>query len=131
VPPTQVTVALSPAARTVTVGNTGTLTAIINIAQLTNTIVTLTSADPATVTVPPSVTILAGQTSAPFNVTGVQVGGPITITATLPPSFNAPPATSAVTVVPVAAAQVPTLSGWALIALGLSLALVGLYFVKR
>jgi hypothetical protein len=129
--PTQVTIALSPASRTILVGTTGTLTAIINITQSTDTIVTLTSADPATVSVPASVTILANQTSAQFQATGVALGGPVTVTATLPPSFNAPPATSAVSVVAVPAAEVPTLSAWALLLLAAALALIGLIFAKR
>jgi hypothetical protein len=129
--PTQVTIALSPGARTIVVGAGGNFTAIINIAQGTPTVVTLTSANPSIVTVPPTVTIPAGQTSAPFTATGVTVGGPVTITATLPASFNATPATAAATVVPAVAAAVPTLSGWAMMVLALSLAMIGLWFMKR
>ncbi len=129
--PTQVTVLLSPSSRTIVVGTNGSLSVTINIAQGTNTIVTLTSGNPGIVTVPPTVTILAGQTSAPFTATGVAVGGPVVVTAALPASFNAPPATSNVNVVDAPAAEVPTLSAWALIAMGFALALTGLFFVKR
>jgi len=129
--PTQVTIALSPSSRTLLVGTSGNLTAIINITQSTDTIVTLSSADPATVSVPASVTILAGQTSAPFQATGVALGGPVTVTAALPPSFNAPPATASVTVVAAPAATVPTLSVWALLLLAAALALIGLILARR
>lgn len=129
--PTQVTIALSPGARTVVVGTNGSLTAIINIVQASDTIVTLTSGNPSIASVPPTVTIPAGQTSAPFTVTGVTVGGPITITATLPPSFNASPATASITVVDAPAAAVPTLSFWALLAFGLALAVTGWLVANR
>src|SRR5205807_2589476 len=56
--PTQVTIALSPPSRTIFVGNTGQYTATINIAQATDTVVTLSSANPSIATVPATVTIL-------------------------------------------------------------------------
>jgi hypothetical protein len=129
--PTQVTIALSPPNRIVVVGTTSNMTAVINIAQPTDTIVTLTSSNPAVASVPATVTILAGATSAIFQVTGVAIGGPVTITATLPASFGATPATASVTVIAAPAATVPTLSTWALMLLAVMLAAVGFLVSKR
>ncbi|HYX19692.1 MAG TPA: Ig domain-containing protein, partial [Thermoanaerobaculia bacterium] len=116
--PTQVTVALSPPSRTIVVGTNGSLSVTINITQSTDTIVTLSSANSGIVSVPASVTILANQHSASFSASGVTLGGPVTITATLPPSFNAAPATSAVTVIAPPAAAVPTVSVLGLAVIG-------------
>lgn len=128
--PTQVTITLSPPSRQVVVGSTATETATINITQSTDTIVTLVSGDTTIATVPATVTILAGQHSATFQVTGVAVGGPVTITATLPPSFNAVPATASITVVNAAAAAIPTLSGWMLALMAAMLAAVAVLLMK-
>lgn len=127
--PTQVTITINPPTRQIVVGSAGNLTVTINIAQGTDTIVTLTSSDPTIATVPATVTILAGQTSASFQVNGVAVGGPVTITATLPPSFNAQPATASVTVV-AAVLTIPTLSGWMLALLAGALAAVGILLTR-
>ncbi|HEX4439517.1 MAG TPA: putative Ig domain-containing protein [Thermoanaerobaculia bacterium] len=129
--PTQVTIALAPPARLVVVGNSSNFTASINIPQSTDTIVTLTSSNPSIATVPATATILANQTSVIFTVNGVALGGPITVTATLPPSFGATPATASVTVVAAPAATVPTLSTWALILLAAALAAAGSLLSKR
>jgi hypothetical protein len=129
--PTQVTIALAPPARLVVVGNSSNFTASINIPQSTATIVTLTSSNPSIATVPATVTILANQTSAIFTVNGVALGGPITVTATLPASFGATPATASVTVVAAPAATVPTLSTWALMLLATALAAAGFLLSKR
>jgi hypothetical protein len=128
--PTQVTIALAPPSRSIVVGSSATETATINIAQPTDTIVTLTSSDTTLATVPATVTILANQHSATFQITAVAVGGPVTITATLPPSFNAVPATATVTVVAVQAAAIPTLSGWMLALMAAMLAAVAILLMK-
>ena len=128
--PTQVTIALAPPSRQVVVGSSATETATINITQSTDTIVTLVSGNTAIVTVPATVTIPANQHSATFQVTGVAVGGPVTITATLPPSFNAVPATASITVVNAAAAAIPTLSGWMLTLMAALLAAVAVLLMK-
>jgi hypothetical protein len=128
--PTQVTITLSPPSRQVVVGSTATETATINITQATDTIVTLVSSDTTIATVPATVTILAGQHSATFQVTGVAVGGPVTITATLPASFGAVPATASITVVNAAAAAIPTLSGWMLTLMAALLAAVAVLLMK-
>lgn len=91
---------------------------------------TLTSSNPAIASVPPTVTILANQTTANFVVTAVAVGGPVTITATLPPSFGAVPATASIRVVAVATAAVPTLSGWMLALLAGMLAAIGILLAR-
>ena len=127
---TQETITITPSARTIVVGNNGTLTVTINIAQSTDTIVTLTSSNPAVASVPATVTILANQTSASFLVNGVAVGGPVTITAALPPSFGAVPATASVTVVAQAAAAIPMLNGLALAILAALLAAAGILLAK-
>ena len=129
--PTQVTIALSPPSRTIVVGANGNLTATINIAQSTDTIVTVTSSNPGIASVPVTVTILAGQTSATFPANGISVGGPVTITATLPASFGATPATASVIVVAVAAATVPTLSAGMLMLLAGLLAAAGFLVSRR
>jgi hypothetical protein len=129
--PTQVTIALAPPARVILVGTNGNLTATINIAQPTDTIVTLTSSNPAIASVPATTTILAGQTSSIFTASGVSVGGPVTITASLPPSFGATPATSSVTVIAAPAATVPTLSVWAMTLLVIALAAAGYLLSRR
>ncbi|MDZ4719868.1 MAG: hypothetical protein SH847_15570 [Roseiflexaceae bacterium] len=100
-------ITLTPASSSIKVGGTQTLTAAISQAQATNTIVTLASATPATVSVPASVTILTGQTSATFSATGVAVGGPIDITATLPVAYASRTATATVTVTAVGVALTP------------------------
>jgi hypothetical protein len=129
--PTQVTVALSPPARTIVVGSNGSLSVTINITQSTDTIVTLSSANPGIVSVPATVTILANQHSATFNANGATIGGPVTITATLPPSFNATPATAAVTVIAVPAAVVPTVGTVGLVLLGILLAAAAILLLRR
>ena len=53
----------------------------------------------------------------------------MTITATLPPSFNAQPATASVTVVE-AVLTIPTLSGWMLALLAGALAAVGILLTR-
>jgi hypothetical protein len=129
-PPTQVTEQLVPASRTIVVGSIATETVIINHPQAADVIVTLTSSDPTIASVPASITIPANATSATLQVTGVAIGGPVTLTATLPPSFNAPPATASVTVVAVQAAAIPTLSGWMLALMAAMLAAVAVLLMK-
>ncbi len=128
--PTQVTITITPPSRTIFVGGTATMTVRINIPQPTDTIVTLTSSNPGIASVPPTVTILANQTTANFIVTAVSIGGPVTITATLPVSFGAVPATATVTVIAQVVATIPTLSGLALALLAVLLAAGGVLLAK-
>jgi uncharacterized protein (TIGR03437 family) len=91
--------ALSPGTLELQPGGNGTLTVSISTSQATDTVVTLALSNTGFVSVPPSVTIPAGATSAVFIATGVAVGGPVTITATLPPSQGGATATATVNVV--------------------------------
>ena len=129
----QVNLTISPNALTTTSpGGTISYTVTISVAQGSNTIVTLTSGNPAVVTVPATVTILAGQTTATFSATGVSVGGPVVITAALPASFNAPPATAYASVGgAAAAAPVPTLGAMALMLLAAALAIGGALLLRK
>ena len=79
--PPQVT-ELVPATLSVVQGATGQLTVRINAAQPTNTIVPLTNSSVTMLDVPTTVTIPAGLTEAPIQVTGLALGT-ATVTATL------------------------------------------------
>ena len=91
--PPQVT-ALIPTTLAVVQGATGSLTLRINAAQPTNTIVPLTKSSATILDVPLTVTIPAGFTEAPVQVTGLTMGT-ATVTATLNGTV-----TSTITVVP-------------------------------
>ncbi|MGH9443467.1 MAG: putative Ig domain-containing protein [Thermoanaerobaculia bacterium] len=122
----QTNLTISPTAlQTIVVGGMVTYTVTISNPQKTDTVITLTSSDPSIGTVPASVTILADQTTATFNATGVAPGGPITITASLPGGFEAPPATDFLVVVQGQVVSVPTLGGFGLLLLGLAVAAAG------
>jgi N-acetylneuraminic acid mutarotase len=99
---------LAPASQSIVVGATGTLTATISAPQATATAVTLTSSNPSIASVPSSVTIAAGETSASFVATAVAVGGPVTISATLPAELGGATATAQVTVTGITVALNPT-----------------------
>src|SRR6266571_348215 len=92
-PPT--VTSLTPGTLTITQGGSGTLTVTISAAQPTNTVVALTSTDPGIAFVPSTVTVLAGQTSAPITVSANTPG-----TAQIAASLNGTSATSTVTVTP-------------------------------
>ncbi|MGH3755678.1 MAG: beta strand repeat-containing protein, partial [Pseudonocardiaceae bacterium] len=91
IPPAPVAVSLLPPTQSIQQGANGTLTFTINAAQLTDTIVPLTNSNAAVLQVPSSVTVPAGQTSAPITVTGLTPGtatvsatlGGVTVTATV------------------------------------------------
>jgi RHS repeat-associated protein len=74
--------ALMPATLDVVQGATGQLTLRINAAQQTDTVVPLTTGSATILTVPPSVTIPAGFTETPIQVTGLTLGT-ATVTGTL------------------------------------------------
>lgn len=82
-PPPPAVISLLPSPLPLVVGAHGTLTVTLNAAQLTNTEVSLSVDQPSLLHVPASVTVPAGQTSAPFTVTGLAVG-----TATVTASLN-------------------------------------------
>ena len=81
-PPPPAVVSLLPSPLPVVVGANGTLTVTLNAGQLTNTEVSVTVTPSTLVQVPAIVTVPAGQTSAPFTVTGLAVGN-ATVTASL------------------------------------------------
>ena len=99
--PAPPTLSLGPSSQSIVVGSNATITATLSEAQATDTVVTLGAAAlqalDAIVTVPASVTILASQTSATFQVTGVGVGS-ATITGTLPADLGSGTASAQVTV---------------------------------
>jgi uncharacterized protein YjdB len=66
--------ALSPKSKEIEVGSQGTFTAILNAAAPTDTTITLASTNSAVATVPASIVISAGSTSASFKVTSVAIG---------------------------------------------------------
>jgi len=67
-------VSLTPPASQLTLGATTSLTVTISAAQVGPTVVTLSSTPTGLVTVPPSVIVPAGQTTASFTVTSVALG---------------------------------------------------------
>lgn len=77
-------VTVTPASQSVVVGGNVTFTATLSAAQAADVTLALSSANGTVATVPATATILANQTTATFAATGVGVGGPVAITATLP-----------------------------------------------
>lgn len=92
VPP--LSVSLSPGSRTITAGDKERLTATLSSAAATSTTISLSSNNTVVATVPSSVVIPAGSTSASFDVAGLTIGS-ARITATL----GASSATSNISVV--------------------------------
>lgn len=86
---------LQPSTETITQGATGTLTVTISAARSANTTVALTSSTPGIASVPATVTVPAGQTSAPIAVSANTPG-----TAVITASLNGTSATSTITVTP-------------------------------
>ncbi len=111
----EASLALTPPSLELQPQATGTMTVTISAAQTTALTVSLSSSNTAVATVPQSVQIPSGSGSASFTVTAVAIGGPITITASLPPSQGGASATSMVTVSAsnrfIQAASVSTASG--------------------
>lgn len=98
---------LSPGSQPVEAGSSGQLAIDTGTRLLANTSVTLSSSDPATVSVPPSVTVIAGTRFAFFLVSALSPGT-ATITASLPPSAGGDTATAEVTVTEVPNCPVPS-----------------------
>jgi len=80
---TGTTVTLSPAAKSIHPGDTVALTASVDLPVLADTIIALAAAPSNGGTLPASVTIPAGQTSATFNFVDTATSGNVVITATL------------------------------------------------
>jgi len=115
-PPTVTT--LAPATLTVTQGASGTLTVSISSAQTTGVQVALASDNPAAASVAASVTVPAGQVSAPVQVTGVAPGS-----ASITASLNGSSASSQVTVHAVPPTVVSLLPALSTVNLGASTAI--------
>ncbi len=75
------TISLSPATQSIPIGGKGALTATLSTALPADISLALNSSNPGVASVPPSLNLPAGQTITTFDVTGVTVGGPVTITA--------------------------------------------------
>lgn len=86
IPP--LTITLAPPSGSVNEGSTLLMTANLSNPVSSATVVTLSSSNTAVATVPASITVQSGQSSAQFNVTGVGIGS-TTITATLPNTNSA------------------------------------------
>ncbi len=91
-------ISLSPNPLNVVAGYIGSMFVAINPAQSTSTTITLTSSNPAVASAPNTLEIPANATVL-FSVRGVSVGGPVTITATLPPALGGGSATATVNVI--------------------------------
>lgn len=92
-------VAVTPDAATIVVGGPAqVMTLTVWASQASDTIVTLTSSAPGIASVPATATIAAGAVSTTFDVTPVSLGGPVTITATLPAGLGGGQATATITV---------------------------------
>lgn len=92
-------VALSPSVLELQAGSSTTLTVSISARQTQAITVSLASSNATIASVPSTVTILANATSADFTLTGVNPGGPVTITATLPPAQGGAISTATVNVI--------------------------------
>jgi hypothetical protein len=112
-------------------GTNGTGTVTMSPVAATDTVIALQSSDPTVATVPGTVTILAGQTSATFTITGVS-GGTATITASAPDAVGGDSA-SCLTIVSSAAevSNVPSLSPEALVLLAALLGGLALFVMRR
>ncbi len=75
---TTITMTLAPGSLPITVGNNGTLTLTLSAAAPTGGLtVNLSSADSSVATVPATVTVVAGATTATFQVAGVKAGSSV------------------------------------------------------
>lgn len=105
----QAQITLTPATLSVAAGGANTLTACINTVQQTNTTVAITqTGPPGVIGVPVNTTILAGNLCASFAVNGLALGGPVTVTATLPPVLGGGSDSSQVTVTALGISIVPS-----------------------
>ena len=96
-PPPPTPISLTPATQAINVGGTGAVTIVIP-PQSSSTTVTVMSSNAAVVTTPTAVTIPSSASTATFNVAGNGVGGPVTITATMPGSLGGQSASATISV---------------------------------
>jgi uncharacterized repeat protein (TIGR01451 family) len=92
------TITLTPDPLTMVIDSTATMNVTINAAQAADRVVMLESLDPAVASVPASVTIVAGNTSAGFTVSSGTATGSTTVSATLPASLGGNSATATINV---------------------------------
>lgn len=96
-PPPPTPISMTPSMQTVGIGGSGAITIVIP-PQSSSTTVTITSSNSAVASAPVTVTIPSSASTATFNVAGNGVGGPVTITATMPASLGGLSATATVSV---------------------------------
>lgn len=90
-------IALTPAALSVSIGGVSNLmTVSLGYAQSNGVTVSLSSSNTSVATVPASLVIPAGSTSASFSITGITAGGSVTVTATLPANLGASSASATI-----------------------------------
>jgi subtilisin-like proprotein convertase family protein len=102
-------VTLTPGAKAITAGLSGSLRVNLSYPLSNSTTVTLTSSNLSVATVPASVLVPAGAGAVDFAVNGIVPGGPIAITAKLPANLGGGMANASVTV----AARVVSIAGGA------------------
>lgn len=95
----EATISLTPTTLELSAGSSSTMTLTISAAQNQAINVSLSSSNTNLVTVPATATIAAGATSTTFSVQGVAIGGPVTITASMPQAQGGATATASVNVI--------------------------------
>lgn len=81
-------ISMTPSPLTAIAGTTTAVTVNLSYPQTNSVTVTLASTNSTILTIPANVVIPAGSSSAIFHVSGTTVGGPATITATLPANLG-------------------------------------------
>jgi subtilisin-like proprotein convertase family protein len=102
-------VTLTPGAKAITAGLSGTLRVTLSYPLSNSTTVALTSSNASVAAVSASVLVPAGAGAVDFAVTGIVPGGPITITAKLPANLGGGTTNASVTV----AARIVSITGGA------------------
>ena len=82
------TISMTPSPLTAIVGVTSPITVTLGYPQTNSVTLALTATNSSILTIPSTVVIPAGSASATFHLNGVAVGGPATVTATLPASLG-------------------------------------------
>ncbi|MFN0084369.1 MAG: hypothetical protein ACKVX9_03170, partial [Blastocatellia bacterium] len=96
-PPPPVPISMTPSMQTISIGGSGLITIVVP-PQISSTTVTITSSNSAVASAPVTLTIPSSASTATFNVTGNGLGGPVTITATMPASLGGLSTTATVSV---------------------------------
>ncbi|MGH9802412.1 MAG: hypothetical protein ACRD82_18765, partial [Blastocatellia bacterium] len=95
----EASLSLTPTSLELQAGSSTNMTLTISAAQNQAVTVSLLSSNGNFVSVPATATILANTTSVTFTATGVAIGGPVTITASLPQALGGATATATVNVI--------------------------------